>query len=309
MSAEPDFTLITTCYYEEKSIDEFYTRLRDTARSLGRSYEMVMVNDGSTDGTVARLKHFFDTDDHVTTVIDLYRNAGQLNAWTAAIEHARGKAIVLLDSDLQLDPEELPTLVEEYDKGCDIVSGDRTDRRDSLFRRIPSKLANIVMRRVARHQIRDFGCTFKIYDGRLVRAFELGPFKPWVTAYVFSRAQRCREVAVRHHARKYGESGWTLRKLTSFYMDHLVGLSERPFQLLSIVCLFFAFLFSLRILLAWTIEIQILPEVTRGMILNAIAFSLLVTVGLLSAVGEYVMRNFLIAQKYPAYVIREIYKK
>lgn len=308
MSPEPDFSIVTTCYYEEQSIDEFYSRLRKAAESLGRPYEMVMVNDGSTDGTFARLKSFYDTDPNVTTVIDLYRNAGQVNAMTAGLTHTRGKAIVFIDSDLQLDPEELPLLVEEFDKGYDIVSGYRKNRRDPLLRRIPSMLANVVMRRVARHNLRDFGCTFKIYDARLVRAFELGPFKPWVTAYIFSRARSCKEIPITHHPRKYGKSGWTFRKLVSFYMDHLVGLSERPFQWMSALCLAFAFLFLVRIGLAWAVPVTVLPEVTQGMILNAIALSLLVTLAVLSAVGEYVMRSFLMAQKYPAYVVREIHQ-
>lgn len=309
MSSEPDFSIVTTCYYEEQSIDEFYRRLRKTAESMGRSYEMVMVNDGSTDGTFSRLKDFYQSDPHVTTVIDLYRNAGQVNAMTAGLTHTRGKAIVFIDSDLQLDPEELPLLVAEFDKGFDIVSGYRKDRRDPLLRRIPSMLANVVMRRVAGHKLRDFGCTFKIYDARLIRAFELGPFKPWVTAYIFSRAQTCKEIPVTHHERKYGKSGWTFRKLVSFYMDHLVGLSERPFQWMSAICLGFAFLFFLRIGFAFAVPVTVLPEVTTGMILNAIAFSLLVTLGVLSAIGEYVMRSFLMAQKYPAYIVREIHQK
>jgi glycosyltransferase involved in cell wall biosynthesis len=308
MSSEPDFSIVTTCYYEEQSIDEFYSRLRKAAESLGRSYEMVMVNDGSTDGTFARLKSFYDTDPNVTAVIDLYRNAGQVNAMTAGLTHTRGKAIVFIDSDLQLDPEELPLLVEEFDKGYDIVSGYRKNRRDPLRRRIPSMLANLVMRRVARHKLRDFGCTFKIYDARLVRAFELGPFKPWVTAYIFARARSCKEIPITHHPRKYGKSGWTLRKLVSFYMDHLVGLSERPFQWMSALCLAFAFLFVVRIGFAWAVPVTVLPEVTTGMILNAVALSLLVTLAVLSAIGEYVMRSFLMTQKYPAYVVREIHQ-
>lgn len=309
MSAEPEFSIVTTCYYEEQSIDEFYTRLRATADSLGRSYELVMVNDGSTDRTYERLKGFFDRDPRVTTIIDLYRNAGQVNAMTAGLTHARGRAIVFIDSDLQLDPEDLPTLVREFDQGYDVVSGYRKDRKDSLLRRLPSKLANVVMRKVARHKLSDFGCTFKIYDARLVRAFEFGPFKPWRTAYVFSRAQRCKEVPVSHHVRKHGESGWTFRQLFGFYMDHLVGISERPFQLMSLACLGFAALFAARIALAWTLPISILPEVTTGVILNAIAFSLLVVLSVLAAIGEYVMRNFVMTQRYPGYIIREIHRK
>jgi glycosyltransferase involved in cell wall biosynthesis len=309
MSTEPEFSIIVTCHYEEQSIDEFYTRLKASAESLGRSYEIVMVNDGSTDGTFEKLKGFFDRDACVTTVIDLYRNAGQVNGITAGLTHARGKAMVFIDSDLQLDPEELPLLVQEFDKGFDIVSGWRKDRQDSFLRRIPSKLANIVMRKVARHDISDFGCTYKIYDAKLVRAFEFGPFKPWRTAYVFARAQRCVEVPVSHHPRRFGESGWTFRGLFGVYMDHLVGISERPFQLMSLVCFAFAALFALRISLAWVVPVSILPEVTTGVILNALALSLLVLLSVLAAIGEYVMRNFLMSQRYPGYVIREIHEK
>jgi len=305
----PDFSIVITCYFEEQSIVEFYERLSKTARSLGRSYEIVMVNDGSTDATFDKLRGFFEADPHVTAVIDLYRNAGQAAGMTAGLCHTRGRAIVFMDSDLQLEPEELPTLVAAFDQGYDIVSGARRERRDSPWRMLVSKLANAVMRRVAGHELTDFGCTFKIYDGRLLRAFELGPFKPFRTAYVFSRAGRVKEVPVTHHARRYGSSGWSFRKLFSFYMDHLVGLTDRPFQLLSAVSLGIAGVLVLRLMLAWVVDFSLLPEVTPGLILNALIVNLLVTLGVLSAIGEYVMRNFLVLQRYPAYVIRELHQK
>ena len=304
-----ELSFIVTCYFEEQSIDEFASRLLKTARSLGRSFEVVMVNDGSTDGTFDKLKVLFERDAEVTTIIDLYRNAGQVAAMTAGITHARGRAFVFIDSDLQLDPEEFPTLLAEFDRGYDIVSGVRKNRRDSLLRVVPSKLANAVMRRVARHDLTDFGCTFKIYDAELVRAFELGPFKIFRTAYVFSRAGRVKEVPVTHHERRYGRSGWTFRKLFAFYMDHLVGLSERPFQLLSLACLLLAGVFGVRLLAAWAVPLSILPEVTPGLILNAIVINLLLLLGVLSLIGEYVMRNFLMLQRYPGYVVRELRQK
>lgn len=309
MSTDPDFSIVITCHYEQRSIDEFYGRLRAAAESLGRSYEIVMVNDGSTDRTFEKLKGFYDADSRVTTVIDLFRNAGQVNAMTAGLTHARGRAFVFMDSDLQLDPEDLPRLVQEYDTGHDIVSGYRVGRKDSLLRTIPSRLANLVMRRVAGHSLRDFGCTYKIYDARLVRAFEFGPFKPWRTGYVFSRAGRCAEIPVNHHERRYGSSGWTLRKLFGFCVDHLVGISEHPFQLLSLACLALAALFALRIALAWTVPGAILPEVTPGMILNGIALTFLVLLSAIALIGEYVIRSFLMIQRYPGYVIREIHQK
>ena len=165
------------------------------------------------------------------------------------------------------------------------------------------------MRRVAGHDLTDFGCTFKIYDAKLIRAFHLGPLKPWRTAYIFSRAGSSKEVPISHHPRRYGESGWTLRKLSEFYMDHLVGVSQRPFQIISLFCVALAGVFFLRIVSAWLIPISVLPEITPGILLNALVLNLLILLAVLSGIGEYVIRNFLALQRYPAYVIREIHQK
>ena len=305
----PDLSFIITCYFEEQTIDEFYTRLSDAARALGRSYEIVFINDGSTDRTYEKLCGFFDTDPYVTTVGDMFRNSGQLAAMTAGLTHARGNAFIFMDSDLQLDPAELPLLVDEYDKGYDIVSGRRMDRKDTFFRRLSSKFANSVMRRIARHDLHDFGCTYKIYDAKLIRAFEFGPFKTFRTAYIFARAGRCKEVPVTHSERKHGSSGWSIGQLSSFYLDHLVGLSSRPFQALSLFCILLAIVFTARILLAWTVEFSVLPQVTPGLLLNVAVLQFLVTIGALAVIGEYVLRNFGALQRFPQYVIRELRQK
>src|SRR4051794_26964491 len=108
-----DFSVCITCYREEKSIDEFYRRLSATLESLQRSYEIIFVNDGSKDGTWEKLKAIFAQDVRVHAVIDLFKNSGQQAAATAAASEMRGKALVLIDSDLQLAPEDLPRLVAE----------------------------------------------------------------------------------------------------------------------------------------------------------------------------------------------------
>jgi glycosyltransferase involved in cell wall biosynthesis len=305
----PDLSVIITCYFEERSIDEFHSRLSSALLATGLSYEIVFVNDGSTDGTFERLKAIYAKDENVTTIVDLFRNAGQASAITAGITCARGAHFVFMDSDLQLSPEELPLLLGPFAEGIDIVSGVRTDRKDSLLRTLMSKIANQVMRRVSGHAISDFGCTFKIYDGKLIRAFEFGPYRKFQTAYVYSRAQTAKEVPVTHKARKYGKSGWTFRSLSAFMMDNVVGLSRRPFQLLSILCLAAAALFGMRILLAWTVPVSILPQITTGLILNVLIVHLLVTVAILAAIGEYVIRNFVALQSYPAYIVREKHQK
>ena len=307
-SFEPqlDFSVIVSCFFEEHSIEEFHARLSGALKSLGRSYEMIFVNDGSTDGTFSALERIFERDQHVSAVIDLMKNSGQSNAKTPGVMIAAGQAIVLMDSDLQLDPEELPSLVEKYDEGADIVSGFRRDRKDSLFRKIPSVLANVIMRRASKSEIRDFGCTYKIYDGRLVRAFDFGPFKPWRPVPVIAQARRIVEVPVNHHARKYGESGWTFSKLFAYNMENLVNLSDRPFQILGVTSFILASFLMVRLAAEAFFQLSILPRVTMGLLLNVIVFGLLITLAVLAVLGEFVIRNFTLLQRRPAFIVRTL---
>ena len=306
---EPEISAVITCYYEEHSIEEFHSRLSKTLGSLGRSYEIIFVNDGSTDRTFEKLKEIFEKDEHVAAAIDLFKNAGQAAAITAGICHARGSIFLFMDSDLQLAPEDLPLLVREYDKGYDVVSGCRKHRKDSFFRILPSKIANVVMRKVSQSNFRDFGCTFKLFNAKLVRAFELSPFHIFNPANVIAKAEQCCEVPVSHFPRKYGKSGWTFRKLWKYNMENLVNLSERPFQLLAVVCLAFALLFVARVLLSAFTEFQVLSEVSNGLLLNAIAIAGLIIVGVLCIIGEFTIRSFIASQKTPRYVIREVLRR
>lgn len=310
-SSEPDLdiTVVISCYFEEQSIDEFHRRLSSTLASMGRSHEIIFVNDGSTDGTFERLRAIFEADSSVCAVIDLFRNVGQSNAKTPGIQLARGRAIVLIDSDLQLDPEELPRLMEAFDAGNDLVSGYRLDRQDSIGRRLPSFIANLIMRRASRSNLRDFGCTYKIYDARLVQAFEFGPRMPWRPVPVIAAAGRIAEVPVTHHPRPYGKSGWTFRKLWAYNMENLVNLSERVFQFMGLACAALAVLFGLRIAAAFVFPFSLLPRITPGLILSVIVANWLVTVAILSAVGEFVIRNFGMLQRRPAFAVREILRR
>ena len=304
--SSPEFSIIITCFFEEQSIDEFHARLSAALETLQRSYEIILVNDGSTDSTLAKLDAIFERDPRVTTVIDLFKNAGQAAAITAGATHARGRAFIFIDSDLQLDPEELPSLVAEYDKGFDVVSGYRRNRQDSLLRRVPSRLANAAMRRVSNADLRDFGCTFWIIDGRLVRAFEIGPFQPIRLPYLIAGAGRCSEVPITHHARRYGRSGWTFAKLLTYYLDSLVAVSPRPFQWLSGVLLLLGACFVLRLVVNFFRPFFFFAAVTNGLLLNAIVLSFLIGVAVSAALGEYVVRSYFMLLRHPAYVIRRV---
>ncbi len=306
---ELDISVVVSCYFEEKSIDEFHERLSSTLGSMGRPHEMIFINDGSTDGTFERLQDIFEADSNVSAVIDLFRNVGQSNAKTPGIQLSRGRAIVLIDSDLQLDPEELPRLMEAFDAGTDVVSGYRRDRQDSLSRRLPSLIANFIMRRASSSDLRDFGCTYKVYDARLVHAFGFGPRMPWRPVPVIAAAGRIREVSVNHHPRRFGKSGWTFRKLWAYNMENLVNLSKGVFQVMGLACAALAVLFGLRIAMAFLVPVSLLPRITPGLILSVVVASWLVTVAVLSAVGEFVIRNFGVLQRRPAFAVREILRR
>jgi glycosyltransferase involved in cell wall biosynthesis len=304
-----EFSAVITCYFEENSIEEFHRRLSDAFAEIGRPYEVIFVNDGSKDGTWEKLSGIFAADPNVHAILDLFKNFGQQAAITAGLAEARGTAVVLMDSDLQLSPEELPRLVAEYDRGFDLVTGYRVNRKDSLFRIVPSWLANVIMRRASHSSVRDFGCTFKIYNANLLRAFQYGPGHLFSNVEAISRIDRIAEVPVSHKARKYGKSGWTFSKLLKYNMENLVVISERPFQISGFLCLLAAVLFVVRLLVDYFLPFRILPSVTTGLILNAVVISLLVTIGILSLIGEFAIRSFLAARRVPAYIVRETIKR
>jgi glycosyltransferase involved in cell wall biosynthesis len=296
----PELSVVITCYYEEQSVDEFHGRLRKALDSLGVSSEIVMVNDGSTDGTWQKLCaiHARDPD---TTVVDLFRNAGQCAAISAGIQEARGRNFVFMDSDLQLDPEDLPLLMDAFGKGLDVVNGVRRERRDPLRRRLPSLVANLVLRGVAGVPFTDFGCSYQIMRGELVRAHGFGPTKPFNNVLVTRSAGHFEEVAVNHHERPYGESGWTTLALWRYLMDNVVLYSQGVFQWFSLAALAIALLTAVRVFLPGSI----LGEVSNGLLLNAQLVATAVILAVIAFVGEYVLRTFSVHARGPLYVVRE----
>lgn len=307
--AGPEFSIIITCHFEEKTIDEFFARLKAAWDATGRSYEIALVNDGSTDGTWDKLTALFAAHDEITAALDLFKNAGQQAAMAAAVPELTGRNFLVMDSDLQLAPEDLPILLAEFDKGYDVVSGYREHRKDSLFRIVPSKLANMIMRKASDSRFRDFGCTYKLYRGSLVRAFDFGPHRIWNNVDMIALANRLKEVPVSHRARPHGKSGWTFRKLWRYNMDNVVKISQRPFQFVAVGCVALAALFVLRILGGFVMPFSVLAEVTNGLILNALALVLLVLMALLSMVGEFTIRCFSMLRAQPCYAIREALRR
>jgi undecaprenyl-phosphate 4-deoxy-4-formamido-L-arabinose transferase len=302
-------SVVITSYYEERSLREFHSRLKGALESLQMSYEIVMVNDGSTDGTWPLILEIMNEDPNVITALDMAKNAGQGAAMTAGLNETSGARIVFIDSDLQLSPEELPKLVSVFDEGYDLVTGYREHRQDSLTRKLPSLLANVILRRLSRSNLRDFGCTFKVFNGDILRAFHYGPNKHFHYADVIARMSRYKEIPVSHAPRRYGKSGWTFGKLYRLNMDNVVAMSDRPFQLVAVVCLIVALLFILRVAVSSFTTFQLFPEITHGLLLNVIVIAFLIETALICAVGEFAIRSFNFSRKLPIYVVRERWRR
>jgi undecaprenyl-phosphate 4-deoxy-4-formamido-L-arabinose transferase len=304
-----EFSAVISCYLEQASMREFHARLRHALAGLGRSFEIVYVNDGSTDGTLEVLHAIYEEDPSVGMVIDLFRNSGSAAAVAAGCSAARGRHFIFMDSDLQLDPEDLPRLVEAFDRGVDLVNGYRRGRRDPWLRRAASRIVNFALRRMSGAQVVDLGCTFKVAHGRLIRGLAPGPYRVLNPIHLAAAARDCANVPVAHHPRPYGSSGWTLSAFLVLTMDTLLGLSRHPFQLLSLVNALAASAVVLRIVVAMFTSRTVLPAVTNGLLLSVGLLTLATIFGVVCLVGEYVLRTHRSVDGPPRYVIRSVWSR
>lgn len=310
MGQQPEFSVIVTCYREEHSIREFHGRLTSAMQSMGRDYEIVMINDGSPDGTLDILRAIYEEDANTKVLIDFCSNSGQASAHTAGVEAARGQALIFIDSDLQLDPEDIPKLASAYDKGLDLVGGRRACRQDVFLRKTASWLANYIMQKLTGTRMRDIFCCFKIINAQTVKALGYGPHRLFRILEVMRYCPRCEEVEVAHHPRPYDKSGWTYPRLLSLLIDGIFICIGNPFRKIMGAGLFLVFLAVLYLLapMAGTPRLKETLEGTRlaaSLMLLIPAFTLLV----FGVTGEYLyqMRKALCAT--PHYIIRSCLDK
>ncbi|MFA7691628.1 MAG: glycosyltransferase [Candidatus Hydrogenedentes bacterium] len=307
--AAPELTVIATCYNEQETIGEFHQRLSETLRRTGRSHEIIYVNDGSHDKTYDHLQKLFKEDESVSVAADLMFNVGQPTAITVGFVHARGDKIIIMDSDLQLAPEELPLLLETFDEGYVLVSGYRKVRHDPWQRIVTSKIANFLLRWAMGGTFKDFGCTFKVIDARLVRAFEYGPFRPLQPAGLVASARHVKEVPVSHFPRKVGKSQYTYYKLFLYAVDNLIDFSHRPFIALGVIAVLLFLLSIGGILLSlagiWKFGFNnFVPAPIAFIALNTA-----IVLGTVAAVGEFTIRNYIVLHRKPTYIIKTLLKR
>ena len=233
----PDLSVVVPLYNEEPNVTELHRELTAALGAWGRPYELLFIDDGSTDGTFPVLKELQAGDPRVR-VVALRRNFGQTAAFAAGFAHARGRMVATSDGDLQNDPRDLPMMVGMLEDGHDLVCGWRRTRRDPwLTRRVPSNAANRLISRTTGVKLHDYGCSLKVFRGEVVRSLRLyGEMHRFLPAIASERGVRIAEVEVNHRPRRFGASKYGLSRtmrvmLDLFTVKFLLSYSTQPIQI------------------------------------------------------------------------------
>ena len=229
----PDVSVIVPLLNEEGSVDELYRRVVTALDAGPRSWELIFVDDGSRDGTFARIERLHAADGRIRA-IRFKRNFGQHPAMHAGLVRARGDIVVTMDGDLQNAPEDIPRLIAAVEAGSDVASGTRLARDDSWGRTLPSRMINGMLRRFTGAQISDFGCAFNAYRRSAVEPMlgSIGKQK-FTKALILSAGASVREVEVSHRARE-GRSRYSPFRLLRLALHVLAGFWPQPIQWIGI---------------------------------------------------------------------------
>lgn len=232
-----NLSVVVPVYNEEENVELLCSSLHKVLSNLGRNYEIVLVDDGSTDTTWGKLVEISKGTPNLR-LVRLRRNFGQTAAMSAGFDHARGEIVVTMDADLQNDPEDIPQLLEHMEKGVDVVSGWRKDRKDPfLNRRLPSMMANWLISKITGVYLHDYGCTLKAYRREVIKNVQLyGEMHRFIPALASWVGGRIEEVVVTHHPRRYGTSKYGISRTVRVVLDlitvkFLLHYSRGPMQM------------------------------------------------------------------------------
>jgi len=234
-------SVVVPIYNERESIGPLHQRLTQVLPALGCPYELLFVDDGSTDGSGDCLRQLAEQDPRVT-LVQLRRNFGQTAAMQAGLHHARGEIVVTLDGDLQNDPADIPRLVGKLEEGYDLVHGWRRQRQDAwLSRRVPSRVANWLISRATGFPIHDLGCTLKAMRREVAEELELyGEMHRFIPLLAYQRGARCVEMVTRHHPRRFGRTKYGLSRTMRVLLDlvtvkYMLDYFASPMKLFGVV--------------------------------------------------------------------------
>lgn len=312
----PDISVVIPIYNEALNIEKLHHELTEVLGQSRSSYELLMVDDGSSDGSFEILKRIQKTDAHVRA-IQFRRNFGQTAAFAAGFAAARGRLIVTSDGDLQNDPRDIPLMVKRLDEGgFDIVCGWRKDRQDAwINRRLPSQLANMLISWSTGVKLNDYGCSLKVFRAEVVKPLRLyGELHRFLPALASDVGVRIAEQAVNHRARIHGKSKYGISRTVRVVLDlitvkFLLSYSTRPLQIFGLVGFGMGAVGG--VILVYLAYFKLIANEALGPRLPLLLFGILLvftavqllTVGLLA---EMQARTYHESQQKPIYRIREV---
>jgi glycosyltransferase involved in cell wall biosynthesis len=310
-----NLSLIIPVYDEEANLVLLYDEICKALAPVRRTWEVIFIDDGSTDKSLEILRKLVEKDPQHVRVIVFRRNFGQTAALTAGIDYSRGEIIVLLDADLQNDPEDIPLLLAKLDEGYDVVSGWRKNRMDNaLTRTLPSVIANALISAVTGVHLHDYGCTLKAYRRASLEGFRLyGEMHRFIPVFAHSVGANITEIPVRHHARRFGKAKYGLDRTLKVVLDlitakFLLDYSNKPMRLFGGAgmllifsgCVSLAYLFIRRFLE----QVPVLgsPLFQLAIMIMILGFQSI----LMGLVAELLARTYHESQKKLTYTVREI---
>ncbi|MFN7686887.1 MAG: glycosyltransferase family 2 protein [Sphingobacteriales bacterium] len=304
-------SVVVALYNEEDNIEPLFARLREALK--GMEYELVMVDDGSKDKTIEKVKQHLGTD---TKLVTLMKNYGQSAAMAAGIQAAEGEYIATMDGDLQNDPDDIPMMLKKLqDEEWDLVAGVRQKRQDGmLLRKIPSKIANALIRQSTKVRLHDYGCTLKVFDARIAKNLGLyGELHRFIPVLAALQGARMTEVPVKHHARIHGVSKYGIGRTSKVASDLVLMIFrlkyfQKPMHFFGPIG--FLFLFSGIIINLYLLVLKIQGERIGDRPLLILGVILLLAGLLLLLFGiqtDIMMRTYYESQNKLPYQVRKIF--
>lgn len=306
-----DISIVIPVYNEEKNVAILHKRVKEVLESLGKKYEIIFINDGSEDRTYEELLKL-----KKVKIINFRKNFGQSAAMDAGFKAAKGDIVVSMDGDMQNDPGDVPQLIDKLDEGYDVVSGWRKKRKDSLQKKLFSRFASRLRRRILKTNLHDFGCSLKAYRRECFENFNLmGEMHRYIPPMLAWKGFRIGEVKVNHFSRKYGKTKYGFKRLFKGFLDLLYikfwgTYSTRPLHFFGLLG-FFQYGLSLLIFVEQFVKALILLRLTVGPLL--LLGVLLVITGTMFIIfgflGEVLIRTYYSKTNEAPYSIKEIIEK
>jgi undecaprenyl-phosphate 4-deoxy-4-formamido-L-arabinose transferase len=303
-------SVVIPVYNEETTLPLLYDRLFPALDALGKSYEVIFVNDGSRDRTQEELEQIFARYSQQVRVVQLQSNAGQHLAVMAGFEQSRGEVVVTIDSDLQNPPEDIARLLQLIEQGHDVVGGYRVKRHDSIWRKYVSRLSNRMRERLTNIRMRDHGCMLRAYRREIVRQMvdsrEATPFIPLLSLYFASNPA---EIEVGHEERVAGKSKYNLYHLLHLNFDLITSSTVAPLKIFTMVGIACIALSTL--LLAWAGVYLLLdiPQSNMTWLLCLLLLLVSITMTGLGLIGEYIGRIYLEVRHRPSYIVKRVMER